>query len=389
VQSWWIPAAFLAAFGVAALATPIVARFALLVGAVDRPNERKVSRRDAMPLLGGLAVALGFFVGLAVALLLFPEGTGMSKHAEAMLVGGTLVLAIGAVDDRWGLSALSKLAVQIAAAGVAISAGFQIDHLTDPISSTTWHFPTALVWLVTGAWIVVVTNAINLIDGIDGLSTGVSAIIAATLTVIAWQGGHVPGVVMGTVLIGALLGFLPWNFPPARIFVGDTGAYFIGYSLSLLALEGYQRVTLITFIVPLLALAVPLLDVVLSVVRRIRRGDNFMAADRHHIHHRMLSEYSGSHRQAALSLYFLTACFCTIAVSFTRLRGFAAIVFLVVIALLTLRILWNLGFFDLADEEVVAEGPTSGDSTGAKHSPGAIDSGRPSASPGSAGEGEA
>ncbi|MDJ0786654.1 MAG: MraY family glycosyltransferase [Myxococcota bacterium] len=395
MQSWLIPSAFLAALVVAALATPIVARFAILVGAVDRPNERKVSRRESMPLLGGIAVALGFFVGLGVALILLPEQLAMNKHLEAMVIGGILVLAIGAVDDRWGLSALTKLSVQIVAAGVAISAGFQIDHLTDPISLTTWHFPTPLVWLVTGAWIIVVTNAINLIDGIDGLSTGVSAIIACTLTVIAWQGGHVPGVLMGTVLVGSLLGFLPWNFPPARIFVGDTGAYFIGFSLSLLALEGYQRVTLITFIVPLLALAVPLLDVLLSVVRRVRRGDNFMAADRHHIHHKMLSEYSGSHRQAALSLYFLTACFCTIAVSFTRLRGFAAIVFLVVIALLTLRILWNLGFFDLADGEVAAEGPTTGESSTGARSQAATDgagvphAGRAVAHRGAHGEGEA
>ncbi len=345
-----MPIAFLAALGVAALATPMVSRLALAVGAIDRPNERKVSRRSNIPLLGGIAVALGFTVGLSVAILLRPADGAAGPHLEALLVGGLMVLGLGALDDRWGLGALPKLAVQLGAAAVAVSAGLQIDHLTDPISNAIWHFPGWLVWVVTITWIVIVTNSINLIDGLDGLCCGVSTIIAATLTFIAWQGGHLPGVMIGVALMGALLGFLPFNFPPARIFVGDTGALFIGYSLALLALEGYQRVTVITFIVPLLALAVPLIDTGLSVLRRLRRRSHIMQADRHHIHHRLLSEYQGDHRPAVLSIYFLTACFCIIAVSFTRLQGYAAIVFLVVIVLLTFRILWNLGFFDTGEE---------------------------------------
>jgi UDP-GlcNAc:undecaprenyl-phosphate GlcNAc-1-phosphate transferase len=130
--------------------------------------------------------------------------------------------------------------------------------------------------------------------------------------------------------------------------VGDTGALFIGYSLSLLALEGYQRVTLLTFIVPLLALAVPLIDTLLSILRRMRRRANIMKADRLHIHHRLLDS-AGSHRSAVLSVYFLTACFCIIAVSFTRLEGYAAVLFLGAVGLLTLRLLRNLGFFEMGE----------------------------------------
>lgn len=345
-----MPTAFVTALLVTALATPMAGRLALALDIVDRPNERKVNRRPDIPLLGGLSVGLGCFVGLGVALLMLPEDEQLSRHLEALLLGGTLMLGIGAIDDRLGLGAVSKLVVQLAAAAAAIGFGFQIDHVTDPITGTSWHFPVWAIWVATTLWIVVVTNSINLIDGLDGLCTGVSAIIAATLTLIAWQGGHLPGVATGIVLVGALLGFLPFNFPPARIFVGDTGALFIGYTLALLALEGYQRVTLITFLVPLLALAVPLMDTGLSIVRRLRRREHIMKADRLHIHHRLLSEYKGSHRQAVLSLYFLTGCFCIIAVSFTRLHGYAAIVFLVVVLLLTLRILRNLGFFDVAEE---------------------------------------
>ena len=342
----WIPITFVVAAGIAAVATPAVSRLAIALGVIDRPNERKVSRREDMPLLGGVSVALGFFVGLAAALFFLGVANPVGMRLEGLLAGGMLVLTVGAFDDRWGLSAWWKLAVQLAAAGIAIAYGFRIEHITDPISRTVYEFPLWLSWLSTTAWIVVVTNAFNLIDGLDGLCTGVSAIIAATLTVIAWQGGHVPGVVIGVALMGALLGFLPYNFPPARIFVGDTGALFIGYSLSILALEGYQRVTVITFLVPLLALAVPLLDTLMSIFRRLRRGMSPMQADKLHLHHRLLVEHGGSHRPAVLSIYFLTACFCVIAVSFTRLDGVASIAFLGVVLVLTLRILRNLGFFD-------------------------------------------
>jgi UDP-GlcNAc:undecaprenyl-phosphate GlcNAc-1-phosphate transferase len=335
---------FAVAFGVAAASTPLAMRLAVAMRAVDRPNERKVNRREDIPLLGGLAVALGLFVGLSVAVeaMALPSSKG---RIEAYLVGGSLILALGVVDDRYSLSALPKLAVQLLAAAVAIAFGFQIDHLTDPVSLTAWMFPTWLVWTATTLWIVGVTNAMNLIDGLDGLCTGVAFIITATLTYIAWQSGMVEGLVVGTVLAGALLGFLYWNFPPAKIFLGDTGALFIGYCLSLLALEGYQKVTVLTFIVPVLVLAVPIIDTSLSIVRRLLRRANPLAADRLHMHHRLL-ESQGSDRKAVLSVYFLTACFCVIAVSFTRLEGWAALVFLAAVAVLTLRLLRNLGFFD-------------------------------------------
>jgi len=349
-----MPIAFVTAAAVAALATPAVSWLALSLGVIDRPNDRKVSKRTNIPLMGGLSIAIGFVVGLSAALFYLPEELGL--QLEGLLVGGFLVLMLGAVDDRWGMSAWVKLTVQLVAAGVAIDAGFQIDHIGNPLTHEVHHFPTWLMWIVTTTWIVIVTNALNLIDGLDGLCTGVSAIIATTLGVIAWQGGHIPGVVISVALVGSLLGFLPYNFPPARIFVGDTGALFIGFCLSILALEGYQRVTVITFLVPLLAFAVPLLDTALSVFRRLRSGVNPMRADKKHLHHRLLSEYGGSHRPAVLSIYFLTACFCVIAVSFTRLQGYATLVFLVVVLILTLRILRNLGFFYEEEPETAGSG---------------------------------
>jgi len=335
------------AFAVAACSTPMVKLVACRFEVIDRPSERSVNRRHGIPLLGGLAVALGLFVALSFGIIAMdlPHSKG---HLEAYLIGGTLLLAIGAVDDRFSLRAYPKLAVQIAAAAIAIAFGFRIDHLTDPITLEAWTFPTWLVWVVTTLWIVGVTNAMNLMDGLDGLCTGIGLIIAATLAYISWQGGLQEGVVVGVALVGALLGFLIFNFPPASIFLGDTGALFIGYCLSLLALEGYQRVTFLTFIVPLLALAVPIMDTLLSIARRILQRANPLSADRLHMHHRLL-DTEGSDRAAVLSIYFLTACFCVIAVSFTRLEGYAAILFLAAVALLTVRLLRNLGFFDNRD----------------------------------------
>lgn len=334
----------LVAAGVAFAATPMVSRLARALQVIDRPNERKVSRRENIPLLGGLAVALGFFVGLAVAIAFFTEGDPFRGRLEGLLLGGAVILCVGAFDDRFALGPWTKLAAQLLAAGLAIVYGFEIRHVTDPLTRTPWMMPTWLMTLVTTVWIVGITNALNLLDGLDGLCTGVAAIIGITLTIICWQAAELLGVVVGATFVGALLGFLPHNFSPAKIFLGDTGALFIGYVLSLLAIVGYQQGSLLTFVVPLLALAVPIIDVALSVLRRLRRHAAVMQADRSHIHHRLL-ESEGSHRAAVLSLYFLTACFCVIALSFTRLQGYAAIGFLAAVLVLTVRLLRNLGFF--------------------------------------------
>ena len=350
-------APFLIAAAVSALATPLVARFARTIEAVDKPDERKVNRRDGIPLLGGAAVALGFYVGLAVAILLSGEGGIFRNHIEGLLLGGLLLVALGVVDDRWPLDARPKLVIQVLAASFAIAYGFRIDHVTDPIWTQHWLLPLPVMWAATLLWIVGITNSMNLLDGLDGLATGVGLIITATLTWICFQSDQPVGAAIGLSFMGALVGFLPFNFSPARIFLGDTGALLIGFTLALLALEGYRKLAVLTFVVPLLALAVPLMDTVLSIYRRLRRNQPIMSPDRLHMHHRLL-EFQGSHRSAVLSIYFLTACFCIIAVSFTNLEGSAALIFLVLVLVLTLRLLRNLGFFDVEDPDTASQDAT-------------------------------
>ena len=340
-----------------AVATPLVAKMARSLGIVDQPNERKVSLRENMPLLGGLAVATGTALGLGAALAMSDPATVFDAGFGGFLIGSLLLLMLGVADDRSGVGARFKLIVQILAALVAVAFGFRIEEFREPLGGTEFVLPLWLQWGVTTLWIVAVTNAMNLIDGLDGEAAGLGCIIAVTLWLICWQANQQAGVLLGVALVGALIGFLPFNFPPARIFLGDTGALFIGYALSLLAIQGYigghRKAALLTFAVPLLALAVPLLDTGSSILRRIRSGKPILDADNLHFHHRLLAS-EGSERAAVLSLYFLTTCFCIIALSFSRLRGYVALAFFVAVILLTVRLLWNMGAFrgEIHSEEV-------------------------------------
>jgi len=344
------------AFFAALAITPLAGRLATRIGAVDRPSARGVNQRPGMPLLGGLAVVSGFF-----AAMLAVEQVQQSAPADAarwigMVVGGFVLVATGIWDDRYGMNAAPKLTMQLIAASIAIASGFEISRFSNPLTADeVVELPRWIVWPASLLWIVGVTNALNLLDGLDGLATGVGAIIGATLTAIAWQAGQPFAVFLGLALVGALLGFLPHNFAPARIFLGDTGSLFIGYSLALLALEGYRRVSLITFIAPLLALAVPILDTALSILRRMRSHTPIFSADRLHMHHRLL-EAEGSARAAVLQFYIVTAAFCLIALSFTRLHGISSVVFLGAVAILTLRLLRNLGALDLGGRKRESDG---------------------------------
>lgn len=340
------------AAAVSAVCVPIVSRIAISLGIVDRPNERKVNRREGIPLLGGLAVAAGCGAGLLCAAFLL-EGSDLAEFQRlaGFALGGLILLVVGVFDDRFAWGAVTKLAFQVGAAIIAIDYGFKISYVSAaPFTNTYIDLPEYFVWPITILWVVGVTNAINLLDGLDGLATGLGAIMATTLAVLCYQADQGLGVVLGAALVGALLGFLPFNFSPARIFLGDAGALFIGFSLSVLALAGYRKAALLTFVVPVMVLAVPILDTLLSILRRVRSGKSILSPDRNHMHHRLLQK-EGSHAGAVLQLYFMTACFSLIAVRFGELSGAVAFAILGAVVVLTVRLLINLGIFsDDADE---------------------------------------
>ncbi|MDP6981336.1 MAG: MraY family glycosyltransferase [Myxococcota bacterium] len=334
---------------VSALCTPIVMRLARACGVVDKPNERKISTRDQMPLLGGLAVAAGVFGGLYVATTFLDPDLLPPNRLRGFLAASALILATGAIDDRFGMGAVTKLVGQIAAATIVYHAGFAIESFRFPMSGDSFELVWWMSYSVTVLWVVAVTNAVNLIDGLDGLATGISVIMAITMAYVCLTAEQASGVVFGAVIIGGALGFLPYNFPPARIFLGDTGALFLGFGISLLAVEGYmggyRRASVLPFVVPLMALAVPLLDTVLSILRRLRSGAGIFSADSMHMHHRLLRT-EGSHTRAVIFLYSLTASFCSIAVYFAILDDLkSAVALLVIVLFLTIRLLRNLGVF--------------------------------------------
>lgn len=342
---------------ISACLTPLMMKLGVVLRIVDRPNQRKVSRREQMPLMGGPAVFAGCTLGLFISHLIGSDFVIAQTRTYGFLLGGIILLGVGLWDDRFNLSAWRKLPFQVVAALIAIWSGFLIDHVTNPFTLTTHSVPPWVSWPATLLWILLVTNALNLIDGLDGLSAGIGAIVAMTLVTICWQSNQLLGAVIGIVLFGALIGFLPFNFPPARVFLGDSGAYFVGYSLSLIAVQGYRKEAILTFLVPLLALAVPLLDVGLSVLRRIRRKQRIFSPDNMHLHHRLLRK-EGTHRRAVLWLYFQTACFGLIAVSFSRLHGPAAYILLLIVFVLTVRLLKNLGLFSIELDENEADEPS-------------------------------
>jgi UDP-GlcNAc:undecaprenyl-phosphate GlcNAc-1-phosphate transferase len=299
--------AALIAYALAAVATcaltPAARRLALRSGAIDHPNERKAHGRP-LPTSGGIAIIAGFLVAA-----LF---SGVTHHLRAqsllaICAGAASVSLIGFVDDRKDLPAKLKLGLQVLSTIPLLVAGVTISVVSRPFHQGMIFLPTWLAGAVTVLWVVGVTNAINLIDGLDGLAAGVSAISCVVLALIAlaWQQAAVA--LLCAALAGAAVGFLPWNWHPSRIIMGDTGAYFLGYMVASVTIIGaFKMAAAIAIFVPILVLAVPLLDTVLSPVRRFLSGRPAFAADRDHLHHRLVA-LGLSEPRVVLLTYVVTA----------------------------------------------------------------------------------
>jgi len=285
------------------LVTPLVMRFAFARGILDLPGGRRV-HAAAVPSLGGIAVFAGLLGGLLVFWGAAPGSTLSPVEGRflfGLLAGGACLFLAGVMDDVVGLRPAAKVGVQILAALAAYHFGFRIEVLA--VGTQT---DLALGWLglpLTVFWIVGVTNAFNLIDGLDGLATGVALVGLATITLVGGMLGSAPVVVAAACLAGALLGFARYNVNPARIFLGDSGSLFIGFMLAVLSVEAARRADgAVLALIPLFALALPLLDTSLAVARRWLRGTPISAPDRRHVHHRLLA-VGLTHRQAVLVMW--------------------------------------------------------------------------------------
>ncbi len=282
------------ALAVVVLLAPAVGGMARRMGAVDRPGGRRHHARP-VPRLGGLAL----FLGIMVPALAFLE---LGQETRGLLLGAAVATVVGAVDDFRGLRWVEKLAGQVAAATIPVGFGIWIDRFTFPFVGVHELSP----WLgkpLTVLWIVAIMNMVNFLDGLDGLAAGVCSIAGATFSVIALSLGKPQAAVASAIVLGACLGFLRHNFYPARIFMGDSGALLLGFSLATLAVQGLLKTAAtVALFFPLLVLAVPILDTGFVVARRLKHGQPIYAADREHLHHRFL-RIGFSQRRTAVTIW--------------------------------------------------------------------------------------
>jgi len=329
----------LSATAITLVTTPFTIRLARRLGAIAQPGPRHV-HREPVPRLGGLAIAFAVLATLWIAFVL-PGPARLLDHRA--LLGFTLaavpILMLGVVDDVHGVSAISKLGVQVCAALMLASFGYGVPLVTHPLGGEI-----ATAWLdvpLTVLWVVAVINAINLIDGLDGLASGVVMIAAMTL----WWAGRIHAdfyvMFLAAPLAGATLGFLRWNFPRARVFMGDTGSQFLGLSLAAASLlENRKGTATVTLLFPLVALGLPIADGVLAFARRLFRRESVFRADSQHIHHRML-HLGLSPTRAVLALWTLSAALGAVAIGLAgRPRRFGWIALLVLAGLLFLAFEW-------------------------------------------------
>ena len=302
---------------VTGIATPLVARAAREYGLFAPAGGRHI-HSDPVPRLGGLAILTGAAAGLGVALLLVgphpaPPGTALPLPPAlvGVLTGAAIVFAAGVIDDLRGLRPAAKLTAQLVAAVLVYRLGFRIDQLSWGGASVGLGGAAMPVTLL---WIVGVTNAYNLVDGMDGLAAGMGVIASAAILAAAGALGHGEVVLVAAVLLGALMGFLPYNFHPARIFMGDSGSLLVGFLLAVLSVQGSMKsATAVLVAVPLFALAIPLLDTAVAIARRWLRGSPIYTPDARHLHHR-LTAAGFSQRDAVLILYLCAVGFASLGI---------------------------------------------------------------------------
>ncbi|SHH69437.1 UDP-GlcNAc:undecaprenyl-phosphate GlcNAc-1-phosphate transferase [Anaerosphaera aminiphila DSM 21120] len=294
---------FLVACLIAFILTPVAIKLAPKFGFMDIPKDSRRMHNKPIPLAGGVAI----YIATIVAVLLFSD---LNSKIIALIVGSTIIIISGLIDDRKGLSPKKKMLFQLLAGLVLVVGNVRINFFTNPFS-----FGDSIIFLellsipATLFWVVGITNTVNLIDGLDGLAAGVSMICSLSLMGIAYKFGYSNVAIIAAVLAGACLGFLPFNFNPAKIFMGDTGALFLGFVLSYISIEGVMKsAAALTIFVPVLILGVPVFDTAFAMVRRKLSGKSMVQADKGHLHHRLLA-LGLTQKQTVLVLYTISIIF--------------------------------------------------------------------------------
>lgn len=320
-----IAIAFLLAFITAYVLTPYTMRLAKKVGAIDIPNDRRVNNKP-MPRLGGLAVICGFLVSTIYLIIVMNLEHSINLFGSeqywlkllGMFLGITILGVTCFIDDSKGIPSWAKLIAQIVAAIIVVICGVRIENINIPFFDNKIWLQDWFSYILTIGWIIGITNAINLIDGLDGLSSGISLISCVSLLIIfTLNESPLIAILLITALGGAIMGFLPFNFSPARTFIGDTGSNFLGFALSIISILGVAKTyTAIVLIAPIIVLALPIFDTLYAIVRRLINGKSIKAvfkADKGHLHHRLMKK-GYTQKQAVFILYGLTTTFGMFAV---------------------------------------------------------------------------
>ncbi len=345
------------AFLISFAATPMVISLAHKINAIDVPKDKRRVHKKPIPLIGGLAIFYGFIVSV----LCFAE---LDRETAGILIGCVIIVTVGIIDDITDMKAIIKLLCQIIAAAIVVYSGVRIEMFANPFARWFGGPPYIFMnyWVsvaVTMFWITGICNAVNLIDGLDGLAVGVSSIASICMLVMTMLSQNINVAIITAAVAGAGFGFLPYNFNPAKIFMGDTGALFLGFILACISIQGFLKLSaIISFAVPIIVLGLPIFDTLFAIIRRVLTGRSPMSPDRGHLHHRLL-DMGFSQKQTVAILYTITAVLCLTAVVIST-RGYKRGIFLIlsvmVIILASLKFMSELKNPEQNSESCTADG---------------------------------
>ncbi|MCY6485619.1 MraY family glycosyltransferase [Clostridium aestuarii] len=322
------------------LITPFIKKFAFYIKALDIPkNSRKIHKKP-IPLLGGVSIYISFLVTMLL------KSGELSKSEIGILVGATIIVIGGLIDDLKDIRPIYKLMFQICAASTLIIFGVKIAYITNPLPWGNIYINLGYLAIpLTIFWVVGITNAMNLIDGLDGLAAGVAFISSATIFIIAVLNGRRDAALLTAILSGAIFGFLPYNFNPATIFMGDTGSQLLGFSLAAIALKGtIKSAAAFAIAVPVLAFGLPIYDTLFAMIRRKINGKPIMQADRGHLHHRLL-DMGLNQKQVVLIMYLISTVLGGISIIAMQISTKRAYFLLTVVILIIVFVAWKCGMF--------------------------------------------
>ena len=320
--------------------TPLVKKLAIKVNAIDIPKDERRVHNKPIPVMGGLAIYMAFVLGT-----ILYNGI-LTTSQIGIIIGATIILIGGIIDDIKDLSPKYKVLIQVMAAICLLISGVRISFVTNPFRE---FYPyLSIGWInipVTIIWIVGVTNAFNLIDGLDGLAAGIAFISSVTLMIVSLLNGRLEAAFLTAVLSGAILGFLPYNFNPASIFMGDTGSQLLGFLLAAISIEGaIKSATVFVIAVPILAFGLPIYDTLFAMIRRKVNGKSMMQADKGHLHHRLL-DMGLSQKQAVIIMYFISAVLGGIAIIAMQISNQRAYFLLASVMVIIVLVAWKYGIF--------------------------------------------